>query len=102
MDDHVRFCPKCDSDLRKQTDGSAHTIDIAHHRETAAEAVGKLQAAIRDHRTSLTRTLRVIVGQGLIREAAAAALTSLRAERAIRSWAFEKGNPGAIVVRLKR
>ena len=36
VDDGVRFCPKCDSELHAQTDQSLWTIDIAHHDETTA------------------------------------------------------------------
>jgi hypothetical protein len=101
-DDGVRRCPKCDADLHAQTDGSIRTIDVAHGRETVAEAIEKLRSAIRRDRAGLLGTLRVVVGQGLIRDAVAAELAALRAHRTIVRWEFEKGNPGSIVVTLKR
>jgi hypothetical protein len=101
-DDGVRRCPKCDADLLAQTDGSIRTIDVAHGRETVAEALKKLRSAIRRERPRLLRQLRVVVGQGLIRDAVAAELLALRARRAIVRWEFEEGNPGAVLVTLKR
>jgi len=101
-EDSARRCPKCDAWLRAQTDGSSATIDVAHRRETVAQALGKLRTAIRRHRAGLTRSLRVVVGQGLIRDAVAAELAAQKTSRTIVSWAFEKGNPGSVIVRLKR
>ncbi|MGH2570473.1 MAG: hypothetical protein ACRDGR_04565 [bacterium] len=101
-DDGVRHCPKCDADLLAQTDGSIRTIDVAHGRETVADALAKLRSTIRRERTGLVRTLRVVVGQGLIRDAVAAELAALRARRAIAGWDFEKNNPGSVLVTLKR
>jgi hypothetical protein len=102
VEEEIRTCPKCDADLRAQTDGSVHTVDVAHGRETVAEGMDKLRSAILSHRSRLTRSLRVVVGQGLIRDAAVSTLVSMRAQRFIVSWAFEKNNPGAIIVKLKR
>lgn len=101
-DDGVRRCPKCDADLLAQTDGSIRTLDVAHGRETIADALDKLRSAIRRERPGLVRTLRVVVGQGLIRDAVAAELAALRARRAIVRWEFEKNNPGSVLVTLKR
>jgi hypothetical protein len=102
LDDDVRRCPKCDAEVRKQTDGSRRTIDVAHREETVAEALEKLRAAIHDHRAGRTQTLRVVVGQGLIRDAVTAELESLRRRRVIVSYAFEPKNRGALLVKLKR
>ena len=101
-DDDVRRCPKCDALLRTQTDGSSATIDVAHRQETVAEALRKLRFAIQRHRSGLTRSLRVVVGQGIIRDAVADELAALRRSRKIAGWDFEKRNPGSIVVRLKK
>ena len=101
-DDDVRHCPKCDAPLRTQTDGSSATIDVAHRQETVAEALRKLRSAIQRHRSGLTRSLRVVVGQGIIRDAVADELTALRRNRTIAGWDFEKRNPGSILVRLKK
>ena len=102
VEDEIRFCPKCDAELRSQTDGSVHTVDVAHHHETVAEATDKLRHAVLSHKSRLTRSLRVVVGQGLIRDAVVSKLASMRAQRSIVSYAFEKNNRGAIIVKLKR
>lgn len=95
-------CPKCDADLARQTDGSTATIDIAHHRETIEIAIRKLDQAISHHRSALTQTLRVVVGRGRIGAATASHLRRLELTGEIESFGFEPGNPGAILVQLKR
>lgn len=98
----LSHCPKCDANLSSQTDGSIATIDIAHRRETIEIALRKLDQAINQHRNGLTQTLRVVVGRGRIGTAANAHLGRLRATGEIVSYGFEPGNPGAILVELKR
>ena len=100
VDDDASTCPKCDAVLGKQTDGSVKTIDIAHHEETVAEATEKLGRAIDRHLKNRTATLRVIVGQGRIREGIQSFLETLRVRRKIRDFRFEKQNHGAILIRL--
>lgn len=102
LDEDARWCPKCDAEVRAQTDGSQRTVDVAHHQETVAEALDKLRAAIHGHRANRTQTLRVVVGRGLIRGAVAEELEVLRRRRVIVRHAFEPKNPGAILVTLKR
>ncbi|MFH1571218.1 MAG: Smr/MutS family protein [Gemmatimonadota bacterium] len=102
VEEGTRYCPKCDADLRTQSDGSQRTIDIAHRHETVEGALDKLRRAVDRAGHGLTGTLRVVVGQGLIREAVEPELRQLRARKKVHSYRLEPGNPGAYLVRLKR
>lgn len=94
-------CPKCDANLDQQTDGSVRSIDIAHQGETQRQALGKLQAEIEDISTNPAQFLRLIVGSGVIREAALAELAFYHRRQQIVSFEPDRNNPGAIMVRLK-
>lgn len=95
------ICPKCDSDLDRQHDGSTRTVDIAHNRETRDEAISKLKREIDSAPFQTAQFLRLVVGSGLIREVALAELHYFESRRQIVSFQPEPGNRGAIVVRLK-
>ncbi len=94
-------CPKCDADLDQQHDGSTRKVDIAHNRETQREALSKLQKEISNVRFGTAQYLRLVVGSGVIREAALAELHFYQSRRQIVSFDEEPGNRGAILIRLK-
>ena len=62
-----RVCPKCDSQLVLQTDGSTTTLDIAHGKQRIPEAIEQLRSAVTLHQRGTTQFLRVIVGGDRIR-----------------------------------
>ena len=98
----MRHCPKCDNRLDEQTDGSTVTVDIAHNGERVREALDKLHACIKASKKDVIQNLRLVVGSGLIREEALLTLHALARRKVIVEFEQEPGNPGAILVRLKR
>ncbi len=98
--DRLRICPKCDSDLDQQTDGSTITVDVAHHGEHVSEALRKIDSHLSGARRGVAARLRLIVGSGLIKEATLANLHSRQRGGEIQGFDIEDGNPGAIVVDL--
>ena len=95
------ICVKCDASLSAQTDGSQATIDIAHHCETVVEATDKLTRAIRQHMKKHTQHLRVITGQGTIRDAIRPLLGSMAHAGKIVRFDQDGKNPGALLVTLR-
>jgi hypothetical protein len=93
-------CPKCDNNLRSQTDGSTLTVDIAHHGEHVSDALRKLDAAIAEGRQGVAAKLRIIVGGGLIRDAVIVELGTHKHRGDIRRYEIERGNPGSVLVHL--
>jgi len=101
VDSDIRYCPKCDNDLRSQTDGSTVTVDIAHHGEKVRDAERKLAGSIAEAQEGLAATLRIVVGGGLIREQVLSDLMTFEHRGEIRGFTIEGRNPGAILVSLK-
>ena len=96
-----QFCPKCDSEIRLQSDGSVLTQDIAHQGERVSEAVAKLDELMRDGYAGRTAKLRLIVGSGLIREEINIVLGGYLFRKEIIAFAQEGRNQGAIIVTLR-
>lgn len=94
-------CPKCDSDLFAQSDGSVLTQDIAHAGETVPQALAKLERVLEEALAGYSREVRLITGGGLIREEALGQLTFLQREARILSFREEGRNRGAVLVRLR-
>jgi hypothetical protein len=101
VDSDIRHCPKCDNRLDQQTDGSTTTIDIAHHGERVRDALKKLDAEIKLTKRGVAAYIRIVVGSGAIREAVLGRLMDLEYRKLIVSHEIERGNAGAILVRLK-
>jgi hypothetical protein len=97
-----RVCPKCDSRIASQTDGSTTTIDIAHGKQRVNEAIEQLRSAIERHQQGTTQFLRVIVGGDRIRLAAMSELRSLQSRGTIVQYGYDDRNRGALMVVLKR
>jgi hypothetical protein len=95
-------CPKCDSPLAGQTDGSTVTIDIAHNKQRIHQAIEQLRSSIELHHQSTTQFLRVIVGGDRIRKAAIAELQQLQLRGLIVQFGQDDKNSGAMIVLLKR
>jgi len=95
------ICPKCDADLDRQHDGSTRVVDIAHHGETVDEAMAKLRREIHEAHLRPAQFLRLVIGTGLIREAALAELSFFERRRSIVGFRQEEGNRGAARIRLK-
>ena len=97
-----RVCPKCDSQIALQTDGSTTTIDIAHGKQRVNEAIEQLRSIIEKHQQGTTQFLRVIVGGDRIRLAAMNELRGLQSRGAIMQYGYDDRNRGALIVVLKR
>ena len=92
-------CPKCDSELRQQSDGSTVSVDIAHHGETVLQAISKLDEILLDLENESRSYLRLIVGSGLIRDEVNYHLSGRR--RDFLSFGQDGRNTGAILIHLK-
>ena len=95
------ICPKCDQNLYLQHDGSCLTRDIAHQRETVARALEKLDHLLLDGWKGYCRTVRIIVGGGLIRENVLGQLHYYERQGIIRDYREDAPNHGAIVAVLR-
>ncbi|MEX2365689.1 MAG: hypothetical protein WD601_03735 [Pseudohongiellaceae bacterium] len=95
-------CPKCDDLLFRQTDGSILTADIAHQQETVRQALEKMDSLIAEAVTAYFKSVRLIVGSGLIREEVHGQLHYLLSRGAIISWSQEGRNQGAVLVQIRR
>ena len=95
-------CPKCDNRLDEQHDGSTTTIDIAHSHETIREANRKLDTALENERQGIARNLRVVLGNGRIREDVLSRLEYMQRTGEIIRYAVEGGNRGAVVIQIKK
>ena len=98
----TRRCPKCDNRLDEQTDGSTVTVDIAHHGERVHEALRKMHDQVEAENRGVAQYIRFIVGSGVIREEAMMSLGDLERRGIIVHQEIERGNSGAILVKLKR
>ena len=101
VDDNVRYCLKCDTDLDLQTDGSVFTIDIAHHGQTREQAISEIDEIVGESKKNLFQYIRFIVGSGIISEEALKHLSWLQYSKAIIEFDFEPGNKGSILVKVK-
>jgi hypothetical protein len=101
LDEHVRYCPKCDNRLDLQTDGSVITRDIAHHGERVHDALRKMRSEITQSKKGTAQYLRLVVGSGVIRDEVMAALADLKRRQVVLFYDLESGNSGAIRVKLK-
>jgi hypothetical protein len=97
-----KICPKCDSLLALQTDGSTTTIDIAHKNQRIHQAIEQLRSSIEFHHRTATQFLRVIVGGDRIRKAAIAELQEMQSRGIVVQFGQDDKNRGALIVLLKR
>ncbi len=95
-------CPKCDSQLNLQSDGSVMHVDIAHNRETAKRALAKLEEVLGSARAGNTESVRIVVGSGLIREEVLSQLSWLQRSQQILDFAYDGSNTGAILVSIRK
>lgn len=94
-------CPKCDSLIAKQTDGSTIQFDIAHHGETVREALENLERWLQEAKQELPRFVRVIVGTGRIRQEALGWLQDAEYRGEVLSVETTESNRGQILVQIK-
>ena len=97
-----RVCPKCDSQLVLQTDGSTTTLDIAHSKQRISEAIEQLRSAVTQQQRSTTQFLRVIVGGDRIRHAALNELQVMQSQGTILQFGQDDRNRGALIIVLRR
>ncbi|MEX1197943.1 MAG: hypothetical protein WEB57_08800 [Pseudohongiellaceae bacterium] len=100
-DTAVATCIKCDSALFRQSDGSTLTVDIAHHRETVAQALEKMDQALNAAWQGYEQDVRLVVGGGAIREAVLGELTFQDRVGRIVRFRPESPNRGAVRVTLR-
>lgn len=94
-------CIKCDSALYRQSDGSTLTVDIAHHQETVAQALEKMDHALNAAWQGYERGVRLVVGGGAIRDAVLGELMFQRQAGRILGFRQESPNRGAVLVTLR-
>lgn len=94
-------CIKCDSALFRQSDGSTLTVDIAHHRETVAQALEKMDHALNAAWQGYESQVRLVVGGGAIREAVLGELTFQCRKGRILRVRPQAPNHGALLVILR-
>ena len=97
-----KVCPKCDSQLVLQTDGSTTTLDIAHGRQRIDDAMEQLRSAVAQHQRNPTQFLRIIVGSDRIRQAALNELHAMESRGTIVQYGYDDRNRGALIIVLKR
>lgn len=68
IDITLTTCPKCDFNLRLINRDKTIMVDIAHHHETVEQAIEKLNDFITKAKDENYGHLKIIVGNGLIRE----------------------------------
>ena len=95
-------CLKCDSVLILQHDGSTHTCDIAHGKETVDQAMAKLNQHLNQAINNYTRRLRLIVGGGLIKEEVQGLLYFYQQQQYIVSYSLDSRNAGVINVIIRQ
>ena len=95
-------CPKCDSELAGQTDGSVLHADIAHQLETIPMAMHKLQQALDEARGGHARAIRLVVGRGLIRDEIHRHLSWLKHSGEVLDYDHDEGNTGAILIQIRQ
>lgn len=95
-------CPKCDADLFAQHDGRLLTCDVAHGRETVAQALAKLERLLLEGWRGHYRGLRIIVGGGAIRAEVLGQLGYYRQRGVVREFAEDAPNRGAVIAVLRR
>lgn len=94
-------CKKCDADLYRQHDGSTISRDIAHHRETVAAALAKLDELLLEAWRGYCRSVRIVVGGGLIRDEVLGQLRYYRERGLVREYGEDGRNRGAILAVLR-
>jgi predicted RNA-binding Zn-ribbon protein involved in translation (DUF1610 family) len=98
----AQYCPKCDSDLFSQTDGSCLTKDIAHQHETVSQAMDKMHELLNQAYAGCFEKLRLVVGNGLIKDEVLGQLYFLKEKGHILSYVEADKNYGAIIVRIRQ
>ncbi|HHX81843.1 MAG TPA: Smr/MutS family protein [Pseudomonadaceae bacterium] len=96
-----RICLKCDSDLYSQSDASVLTRDIAHQQESVKQALAKLENCLIAAWEGHARSLRLVVGGGLIRQDVLGQLEYLQNLGVVLEYSEDRPNRGAILVRIR-
>ena len=94
-------CIKCDDVLYGQGDGSTITRDIAHHHETVAQALDKMERVLTAAWLDSVSRVRLVVGGGAIHDAVLAELLYQSRAGRIRDYREESPNRGSVLVTLR-
>ena len=95
-----QYCPKCDAELALQSSGEIVHVDIAHNAETISVALAKLEKVLEEAALTRAAAVRLGVGRGLIRDEVLRQLSWLQHSEKVQSFDYDRGNTGAIFVKL--
>ena len=95
------ICPKCDEHRFAKNHGQTLSIDIAHGRQTLAQAETQLDGAIDQAIQEQFGKLKIIVGRGLIREEIGRSLDAAKWQGRIRDYQPERNNQGAYIIQMQ-
>lgn len=93
-------CPKCDEHRCAKNHKQTLSVDIAHGRQTLAQAEQQLDQAIENAIAEQFGNLKIIVGRGLIREEIRRSLDAAQWQNRIRDYQPEKNNQGAYIIQM--
>ena len=93
-------CPKCDHHRYTKNHKKTLSIDIAHGRQTLAQAEQQLDQAIEKAIAEQFGKLKLIVGRGLIRGEIRHSLDAAQWQDRIREYQPEKNNLGAYIIQM--
>jgi hypothetical protein len=100
LEKSITECPKCHWDLLLLNRNKAWVRDIAHNEETVEVAMAKLQESLEYANLQKYGQLKLIVGNGKIKEDAEKILSYLQYDKKIKSYTYEGFNPGALIANL--
>ena len=93
-------CPKCDFGVTEQNRKQIFTQDIAHQRQTLAQASAEFYSVLETARNNNFGYVRLIVGGGRIKQEIGALLETEKWRGNIQSFELERPNTGAYLVKL--
>jgi len=96
-----KICPKCDSDVYAQNDGTCLVRDIAHQQETVGIALKKLELALLDAWQGYYRSLLLVTGGGVIRNEVLGQLHYYRQLGYLQGSEEQHPNRGVLLVHLR-
>jgi hypothetical protein len=96
-----KICPKCDSDVYAQSDGTRLVRDIAHQGETLGRAMEKLDQALLEAWQGHYRSLLLVTGGGVIRNEVLGQLHYYRQLGYLLNYDEQQPNRGVLLVYLR-
>ena len=100
FDSALSHCPKCDYGITEQNRRDTYTRDVAHNRQTVAEASAELYSVLDTAKREQFGYVRLVVGGGRIKEEIGHLLETEQWRGTIRSFELDHPNTGAYLVKL--